>query len=402
MIIGFIIVSAVLGAISCVIALFLGAPLWVGLGCYAVIGAASVFLHTCVRLAFGASQTEHACPLLATAVTPVSGPTDAAMRPAMRILVVDDDPYILELLPLIATRNGFPDTTTAASPAAALDVLNADPTFGCLLLDINMPEMDGIALCRRIRAISAYQTTPIIMLTAMRDMKNMGNAFRAGATDYATKPFDIDVLGARLKQAQDEITQVRREVATAHPGCMQASKRFDMPDNLKVGGIRNLVDLAKLENFLSGIAGKDTADIQVLALRADPMGEIHDQLTLQEFTEFLGDMANAAGAQFGHNNILMAFDRNGNLLIVTEAFKGADQLAMEEAIAGEIAHWSESFGAKGLPRIMIAISKPVRPNAVKAHRTSVAFGNAIMLAERRASIKGITSEHDRKTVGFSS
>lgn len=395
MIIGFIVVGAVLGAISCVIALFLGAPLWVALGCYAVIGSASVFLHTSIRLAFGASQTKHSDPLPATAVAQVSEPADAAMRPAMRILAVDDDPYILELLPLIATRNGFSDTITAASPAAALDILNADPTFGCLLLDINMPEMDGIELCRHIRAISAYQTTPIIMLTAMRDMKNMGNAFRAGATDYATKPFDIDVLGARLKHAQDEITQTRREVAATHPGYMRTSKGFDMPDNLKMGGMKNLVDLAKLENFLSGISGKDTADVQVFALRADPMGEIYDQVTLQEFTEFLADLANAAGSQFGDNSILMAFDRNGNLLIVTEALDGADQLAMEAAIEDEIAHRSLSFSAKKLPQTMISFSKPVRPNAVKAHRTSVAFGNAIMLAERRASIKGITSEGAR-------
>jgi len=76
-----------------------------------------------------------------------------------------------------------------------------------------MPGMDGIELCRWVRQIPRYHQTPIIMLTAMRDMKNMGEAYRAGATDYATKPFDIEDLGMRLRVAQETV-QAQRETGS--------------------------------------------------------------------------------------------------------------------------------------------------------------------------------------------
>ncbi|MDB5661059.1 MAG: srrA, partial [Cypionkella sp.] len=63
----------------------------------------------------------------------------------MRILAVDDDPCILELMPLLVAISGFPDVTTAPSGQRALDALaNSDDSFDCLLLDINMPGMDGV------------------------------------------------------------------------------------------------------------------------------------------------------------------------------------------------------------------------------------------------------------------
>ena len=68
----------------------------------------------------------------------------------MKILAVDDEPYILELMPLLAARVGFSDVTTFSSAVDALDTLvNGKAIFDCLLLDINMPDMDGIELLER-------------------------------------------------------------------------------------------------------------------------------------------------------------------------------------------------------------------------------------------------------------
>jgi DNA-binding response OmpR family regulator len=122
----------------------------------------------------------------------------------MKILTVDDDAFIRELLPLIAAKAGFPDVTTVSSGQLAMETLTkVDTAFDCMLLDINMPGMNGIELCGRIRQMDAYGKTPIIMLTAMSERDYMDDAFKAGATDYATKPFDINELGARLRVAQE-------------------------------------------------------------------------------------------------------------------------------------------------------------------------------------------------------
>ena len=133
----------------------------------------------------------------------------------MKILAVDDDPYILEILTMMAARAGFTDVSTSLSGEIALDMLNkGDVVFDCLLLDISMPDMDGIELCQLVRSMPAYRKTPVIMLTAMTEKDYIDRAFQAGATDYANKPFDIVELNARLRMAQ-EVFSVRQEAAAA-------------------------------------------------------------------------------------------------------------------------------------------------------------------------------------------
>ena len=125
---------------------------------------------------------------------------EAHHRP-MRILAVDDDPFILGLIPGIAAKARYSEVTCAASAKLALATLaNTEAQFDCLLFDINMPEMDGIELCRHVRRIAAYRRTPIIMLTGKRDMKSMEQAYLAGATEYATRPSRLDVARRRLRR----------------------------------------------------------------------------------------------------------------------------------------------------------------------------------------------------------
>lgn len=386
MIIGYIIFGGLLGAVSFVAALLLGASVWVGLLCYAGFGSISMFLLASMRVALDATQAEP---------TPFADPTeptpnkDETSQPTMRILAVDDDPFILELLPIIAARNGFTEMTTAASAAAALTILTDDSDFDCLLVDINMPEMDGIELCRQVRSIPAYRSAPIIMLTAMRDMKNMGNAFRAGATDYATKPFDIAALGARLQLAQFEVTAARRSAGSSGTGHTWLNHPFDMPETQPFPGIESLIGRSKLVNYLTEISGTEISTIDVFALRSDPFYRIHEQASPQELDGFLAAVAAAAGTQFADDYLLMAYDGNGVFLIAAETRGRRDLSALERGIEEAVERWTVAIDAKGLPRAVISIGGPVRPKNVKAQRAVVAFGNAIALAEKRASDKGV-------------
>ncbi len=120
----------------------------------------------------------------------------------MRILAVDDDIHILEILEALLTDAGYDEVTTTPSPLEALEMAEqGDRQFDCLLLDIQMPEMDGITLCDRLRRIKAYAEVPIVMLTAMAERAYVERAFMAGATDYLTKPFDVFEITARLRVA---------------------------------------------------------------------------------------------------------------------------------------------------------------------------------------------------------
>jgi CheY-like chemotaxis protein len=97
----------------------------------------------------------------------------------MKILAVDDDPIILELLGQFVEIIGAHELTTAPSALHAIDMLG-DPNLGpidCFMLDIQMPSMDGIELAQHIRNSARHADTPILMLTAMSDKRYIDAAF---------------------------------------------------------------------------------------------------------------------------------------------------------------------------------------------------------------------------------
>ncbi len=121
----------------------------------------------------------------------------------MKTLIVDDDDLVLEQLSAIMAYSGFTDVTLAGSAQDAAEVISASRTpFDCFCLDIQMPDVSGIDLCRWIRRQSDYGSTPILMITAMTDKSYVLEAFAAGAIDYITKPFDPIELITRVKLAE--------------------------------------------------------------------------------------------------------------------------------------------------------------------------------------------------------
>lgn len=111
-----------------------------------------------------------------------------------RILVVDDEPSILDLVGLYLGREGF-NVQTAGDGAQALQILQARPP-ALLVLDLMLPEVDGFEVCRRVRATSSL---PILMLTARDDEVDKIVGLELGADDYLTKPFNPRELVARVK-----------------------------------------------------------------------------------------------------------------------------------------------------------------------------------------------------------
>ncbi len=111
-----------------------------------------------------------------------------------RILIVDDDPSIGEVLDMFLRSEGY-ETRVATSGPQALDFFDEyQPNL--VLLDLNLPGVDGISVCRSIREHSG---TPIIMLTARTDPQDIIHGLEAGADDYVEKPFNEQILSARIK-----------------------------------------------------------------------------------------------------------------------------------------------------------------------------------------------------------
>ncbi|HVR05048.1 MAG TPA: response regulator, partial [Solirubrobacteraceae bacterium] len=113
----------------------------------------------------------------------------------MRILVVDDDRAVREALRRALTLGGY-DVQLAAGGAQALElVVQALPD--AVVLDIGMPDIDGLEVCRRLRLLG--NRVPILMLTARDAVADRIDGLDVGADDYMVKPFDIGELAARLR-----------------------------------------------------------------------------------------------------------------------------------------------------------------------------------------------------------
>src|SRR5476651_1567469 len=113
-----------------------------------------------------------------------------------RVLVVDDEPQITRVLRTVLSSQGYQVRTAAEGEAALTSFAEFRPEL--VITDLYMPHMDGVELCKRIRAIS---TVPIIVLSVKGEERTKVEALDSGADDYVTKPFGIDELLARVRAA---------------------------------------------------------------------------------------------------------------------------------------------------------------------------------------------------------
>ena len=139
-----------------------------------------------------------------------------------RVLVVDDDATITDVVARYLTRSGF-DVTTAPDGISALQLVETEAP-DLIVLDLMLPGMSGLDVCRTLRAT---QTVPILMLTALADAADRIVGLEFGADDYLTKPFDPRELVLRVEAI------LRRTAAPAAP---------PSSDVLRDGGL--VVDLA--------------------------------------------------------------------------------------------------------------------------------------------------------------
>ncbi len=133
----------------------------------------------------------------------------------MKILLVDDNEDNLILMKNALQRNEH-TISLATSGAQALDIVEKEAP-DLILLDIMMPEMDGFATCKKIHFSEKGKGTPIIMVTAKNDMKDLTRGFECGAIDYIKKPFhNVELIARvksalRLKEATDELIKERQK-----------------------------------------------------------------------------------------------------------------------------------------------------------------------------------------------
>ena len=146
------------------------------------------------------------------------------------ILVVDDDPAILRFLCANLRARDY-DVTVATDGREALEMIQRE-LIDLIILDIMMPQLDGVEVCRRIRE---WSRVPIVMLSARGEEKDKVNCLELGADDYLTKPFGVAELMARIKTALRHSTVEKFVPGTPVFASGDMEINFDMR-RVRVGG----------------------------------------------------------------------------------------------------------------------------------------------------------------------
>jgi two-component system, OmpR family, phosphate regulon response regulator PhoB len=199
-----------------------------------------------------------------------------------RVLIVDDDPDIQKLVSYNLTQAGY-QVTTAATGVEAFNAVQDQPP-DLIILDIMLPDLDGLEVCRRLRREEKTRRIPIIMLTARTQEVDRVVGFELGADDYVMKPFSPRELVLRIKSIfrrmgdePDDVLRVgkiqllpqRRQLLIANRPVTLTAKEFDLLEELmRAGG--NVLTRDMLMNKVWGYhseATSRTLDTHVRRLR---------------------------------------------------------------------------------------------------------------------------------------
>lgn len=212
-----------------------------------------------------------------------------------RILVADDEPDVLSLLKDYFEINGY-EVITAENGRAVIEQIKKNPDI--ILLDINMPDMDGISVCKEIRD---YVSCPILFLTARVEDCDKITGFSVGGDDYIIKPFSIDELGARV------MAHIRRE------------RRSTVISNVRFFGEISIDYSAKAVFVNSEKIGLVKKEFEIIELLSMNVGQVFDKERIYEK--------------------IWGYDAEGNASVVAEHIR-----RIRAKLAGEAHHIETVWG----------------------------------------------------------
>ncbi|MCX7560204.1 response regulator [Sulfitobacter sp. F26204] len=317
----------------------------------------------------------------------------------MKILAVDDDPIILELLTQFVSAVGEHELTTATSGAEAIEIVSAGRgnEFDCFLFDIQMPHMDGIALTQSIRSSTRYADTPILMLTAMSDKRYVDAAFAAGATDYVTKPFELAELKARLGLVEGLIdarnSRTRKIFATQNlSGKTQAgnsSEMLELHEPISIYDVDNVIEYLAMENYVAQLSRGALFGSTTFAFTIRTIEKLFASLSAFEFSSLVSDVAEIISDTLANHQFLMSYAGSGTFVCVTESGWRPDMLALVNAVNLALARTELYDNTGQLLYVRVSAGEAIRLIWKSENSVMEAIGSA------HASAEAASARHER-------
>ncbi len=307
----------------------------------------------------------------------------------MKFLAVDDDPVFLDLLAGMLRKLGHDDVTTRPSAQEGLDELDQPGRhYDCILSDMQMPEMDGVAFTAAVRSRKAHRQTPLIVITSMAAKPFVDAAFAAGATDYLTKPLDMLDLKSRIGMAARVIAERRRMAEFARLVAQRAAAsdiRADFDAPMLIPGAEGCVDFIALENYLNTLGVKRAYATAAFAVHVRNAGLIFHKATGATFVQMLGDVAALLADAAKGTEVLLAYAGGGNFVVMTERDAALKPDDIEIFVNIGLMEFEQIYAADRLPVPQVRAGDLVRASFLSPGKPTRILDRALASARQPAA-----------------
>ena len=271
----------------------------------------------------------------------------------LRVLTVDDDPIFLAVLSQMMGVLGYGQPAAASSGLEALSILqDRNNRFDCIVLDIQMPGIDGITTCQRIRQLPHHAATPIMMVTTLNGRSFVDNAFAAGATDYLTKPLDKIELGARLGMMERLVAERRRSGALEQ----EMSALNDLPgigfafeDAVPLPLNEMMIDYLALQNHLLTLGRLSLYGHQAVAFQVVGAAQTYHLLDPIEYLDYLADVGRAIVSALKRQSFMLAHAGSGEFMCILNRRQPIDVVELKQDIAIALLTLRANYDDLGIP-----------------------------------------------------
>ena len=309
----------------------------------------------------------------------------------MKILAIDDDPEILEVLQVTLSSHGHDDVLLCGTGQEGLDAIHGSTEkFDCIFLDIVMDTLDGIELCRRIRKIKGYDATPIIMLTGKRDKLSIDTAFLAGATDYVTKPFDIVEFGARLRVA-NALVDAQSAIVAARVAGKQTEPYFvaDFDEIYQGGGPDNVIEFDALENYVRQLRSSKIQTANIFGVRLNGLEDVFRIAGLARYIDILDRISDVLSSSIAENgDCFISYAGQGTFAVVLHSVDDVDNARLEFAIQQALDSNRLALGdSAGHDRLDVFVGAPLTSLSGKTNLSGRILRVAVARAKTRIMTK---------------
>jgi phosphoserine phosphatase RsbU/P len=316
------------------------------------------------------------------------------VKAGMNILVVDDSEDHRDLTEAALRGAGYKDVRTAASAAEAFQILGLNRGTGSgavpidiVLLDIVMPEMDGIEACAFIRSHERYEDVPIIMVTSLDDMDSLASAFVAGANDYITKPVNRIELLARVRAALKLKGELEQRRARERELLNFVSSWGDRRAGALIDEATGLFTGEAAEAYLTTTArAREAEPVSVITLLIDRLEQVKMSQGESIARAIQAGVARAVRATAAGVGVLAAAYPNGMIVLVAPEVDPAGAERLAQALRGAIAALAVSNHE------FIAKDHVTASAAVVSGRVQHTSDRAKLLMQAIASVQRVAAE----------